>query len=113
MFSLEFKQSRGCLTETYYARDVIDMYTLFKDGQRIFSEKPDWEDYYLVLNIDNHHKEIWISKKATVYDFVTNDFYKGFYSTSENDYNSIKDDIYKYIIEIKEMLDIQDYKIKT
>ena len=112
MYSIEFKQSRGCLTETYYARDVIDMYILYKDGQKIFSEKEDWEDYYLVLSIDNHHKEIWISKKAACYDIISNDFYKGFYSTSENDYDSIKHDIYKYITDVTIMLDIQDYKIK-
>ena len=112
MFSIEFKQSRGCLTETYFARDVIDMYILYKDGEKIFSERPDWEDHYLVVSVDNYHKEVWISKKGRFYDFLLDDFYKGFYSTSDRDYESIKNDIYKYMIDLTIMLDIQDYTIK-
>ena len=112
MFNLEFKQSRGTITETFYARDVIDMYIIYKDEQKIFSEIPGWEDHYFVLSIDNYHKEIWISKKGVFYDYLPDDFYKGFHSVSDDDYGSIKNDIYNYIIEVKEMLDIQDYRIR-
>ena len=112
MYTIEFKQSRGCTSMHQFHHDVVDMYILYKDGQKIFSEKPDWEDYYLVLSVDNYHKEVWISKKGVFYDFIPNDFYKGFYSVSEVDYESIKHDIFNYMIELTEMLDIQDYSIK-
>ena len=112
MFSIEFKQSRGCITETYYARDVIDMYILYKDGQKIFSEREGWEDYYFIVNIDNYYGEIQILKRASCYDCITDDYYRGCYATRRIDYASTERDLYDYLVEISEMLDIQNYKIK-
>lgn len=111
MYSLEFKQSRGCITETYYARDVIDMYIIYKDGKRIFSQNGDWADYYLVLNIDNYNKDIRLSKRASCYDIITNDFYQGSYSVRLSDFINIKEELLDYLNEMKQVLGIEDYEI--
>ena len=72
MYTLEYIKSKGRASEHMYHKDIIDYYLLFKDNKKIFSEKLDWDDYCLLLEIDN---------------------------------------LILYIDEVKNMLDILDYKI--
>lgn len=110
IFNLEYKQSRGCASEHQYHRDVVDIYIIYKDEQKIYSEKKDWNDYYLLLEINNLDREIRLLKRFFAYSL--DDIYKGCYQVRCEDIVSIMDDLTIYIEEVKEMLDIQHYQIK-
>ncbi len=110
MFNLEYKQSRGCASEHQFHHNIVDMYILYKNGHKVFSERADWHDYYFILEINNLDKEIRLLKRA-IYHYDSN-FYKGCYAIKYEDCVSIIDDLTIYINSMKEMLDIQDYKMK-
>ncbi len=110
MFNLEFKQSRGCASEHQYHKDIVDIYMLYKDEQKIYSEKKDWTDYCLLLEINNLDKEIRLLKRFFAYSM--DDIYKGCYQARREDIASIIDDLTIYIEEVKEMLEIQDYRTR-
>ena len=44
MFSIEYKQSRGAASEYSWHENVIDMYILYRDNEKIYSIRPNWTD---------------------------------------------------------------------
>ena len=109
MYTLEYLKSTGRASEHCYHKNVIDFYLLYKDNEKIFSEKIDWDDYCLLLEVDNLNKEISI-KKSFLYTVKNPN--SGCYCCHDLDYCSIKDDLILYIKEVKVMLEIQDYRIR-
>ena len=113
MFSIEYKQSAGCASEHQYHRNVVDLYILYKDDKKIYSEKPLFHDYYFIIEINNLDKEINMVKHGEIYDVIyNNDLERGTYAVRYEDCASIIDDLAIYIEEVKEMLNIQDYNIR-
>lgn len=109
MYTLEYLKSTGRSSEHCYHKNVVDSYLLYKDNEKIFSEKLDWDDYCLLLEIDNLNKTISVKKS---FCYTVKNPTSGYYCCSDLDYCSIKDDLILYIEEVKAMLDILDYKIK-
>lgn len=110
MYTLEYIKSRGKANGRMYHKDIVDYYLLLKDNKRIFSEKQDWSDYCLALEIDNLNGEILIKK---IFRCIASNPIESCYSTKISDYQNIKDDLFAYIEEVKDVLDILDYKIRV
>lgn len=110
MYTLEYIKSKGRASEHMYHKDIVDYYLLFKDNKRVFSEKQDWTDYCLALEIDNLNKEILIKK---IFCFIASNPTASCYDTNTSDYLTIKDNLFAYIEEVKNMLDILDYKTRV
>ena len=108
MYTLEYIKSKGRASEHMYHKDIIDYYLLLKENKKIFSEKLDWDDYCLLLEIDNLNKKISITKS---FSYTVKHPDSGCYLCNNLDYCSIKDNLILYIDEVKNMLDILDYKI--
>ena len=104
MYTLEFIFSKGRASEHLYHRDIVDYYLICKDGKRIYSEKPDWDDYCLVLEIDNLNKGIYIKKAFFILDRMS------CYDCRLSDYLSIRNELDDYIYNVQVMLDILDYR---
>lgn len=109
MYTIEYLKSKGRSSEHMYHKDIVDYYLLLKDNERVFSEKEDWDEYCLVLEIDNLNKEIWIKK---TYIFTINHPRTGYFSCTDLDYYTFKEELLAYIEEVKVILDILDYKIR-
>ena len=110
MYTLEYIKSKGRASEHMYHKDIVDYYLLLKDNKRVFSEKQDWTDYCLALEIDNLNKEILIKK---IFCFIASNPMASCYDTRISDYWTIKDDLFAYIEEVKDMLDILDYQTRV
>jgi hypothetical protein len=110
MYTLEYIKSKSRASEHMYHKDIIDYYLLLKDNKRIFSEEQDWLDYCLALEIDNLNKEILIKK---IFCFIASNPMASCYNARTSDYCTIQDDLFAYIEEVKDMLDILDYKIRV
>lgn len=110
MYTLEFLISKGRASEHQFHHNIVDYYLLYKDNKRVFSEKQDWADYCLALEIDNLNKEILIKK---IFCFIASNPMASCYDTRISDYWTIKDDLFAYIEEVKDMLDILDYKTRV
>lgn len=110
MYTLEYIKSEGRASEHMYHKDIIDYYLLLEDNKRIFSENYEWSDYCLALEIDNLNKEILIKR---IFCYVVFNPMASCYDTRISDYWNIKDDLFAYIEEVKDMLDILDYKIRV
>ena len=110
MYTLEFLKSKGRASRHQFHHDIIDYYLLLKDNKRIFSENHEWADYCLALEIDNLNKDILIKK---IFCFIASNPIASCYDARTSDYHTIEDDLFAYIEEVKCMLDILDYKIRT
>ena len=110
MYTLEYIKSKGRASEHMYHKDIIDYYLLLKDNKRVFSVNFEWQDYCLALEIDNLNKEIQIKK---IFCFIASNPMASCYDARISDYCTIKDDLFAYIEEVKDMLDILDYRIRT
>ena len=105
MFSIEFKQSRGCITETYFARDVIDMYILYKDGEKMaeYSVKVNAEDNTFVIGSAN--LVVYIR-----YDNVTSiEEWKGYLAKNELKITYPLATLTQETIDLPEILTFEDY----
>ena len=113
MYTLEYITSKGRASEYMYHKDIIDYYMIYKDNKRIFCENENWKDYCLLLEIDNLNKDISIKKQFAVFiNNIAEVATIGCYDCRDFDYMSIKDELLVYMDEIKNMLDILDYKIR-
>ena len=110
MYTLEYIKSKGRASEHMYHKDIVDYYLLLKDNKGVFSEKQEWTDYCLALEIDNLNKEIQIKK---IFLLIASNPLASCYDTRISDYWTIKDDLFAYIEEVKDMLDILDYKTRV
>ena len=110
MYTLEYIKSLGRASRHMYHKDIVDYYLLLKDNKRVFSEKQDWTDYCLALEIDNLNKEIQIKK---IFCFIASNPMASCYDARISDYLNTKDDLFAYIEEVKDMLDILDYKTRV
>lgn len=109
MYTLEYIKSKGRASEHVFHKDIVDYYLLLKDNKRVFSVNFEWKDYCLALEIDNLNKEILIKK---IFCFIASNPIASCYDARFSDYCTIKDDLLAYIEEVKDMLDILDYKIR-
>ncbi len=107
MFNLEYKNSKGRASRYMYHKDIVDYYLLLNDDKRIFSERPDWTDYCLMIEIDNLNKDISIKKSF----FISANQEISCYDCRFIDYKSIVNKLYLFLEEVKIMLDIEDYRI--
>lgn len=113
MFSIEYKQSRGAASEYSWYENVIDMYILYRDNEKIYSIRPNWTDYYFLIEINNLDEEITILKHGEIYDKKFECLDVGLYSVDNRDYSELdKQMILDYIQDIKIMLDIQNYYVR-
>lgn len=110
MYTLEYIRSKGRASEHMYHKDIVDYYLLLKDNEKVLSEEEDWDEYCLVLEIDNLNKEISIKK---TYIFTINHPRTGYFSCTISDYCTFKEELFAYIEEVKDMLDILNYKIRS
>ena len=108
MYTLEYIKSKGRASRHMYHKDIIDYYLLLKDNKRVFSEEQDWSDYCLALEIDNLNNEILIKK---IFCYIASNPMASCYNARISDYWTIKEELFAYIDEVKNMLDILDYKI--
>ena len=109
MYTLEYIKSKGRASKHMFHKDIVDYYLLLKDNKRVFSENYEWADYCLALEIDNLNKEILIKK---IFYFIASNPMASCYDSRISDYWTIKDDLFAYIEEVKDMLDILDYKTR-
>ena len=104
MYTLEYIMSKGRASEHLYHRDIVDFYFIHKNGKRIYSEKQDWSDYCLALEIDNLNKRIYVKKMFFILDRIS------CYDCRISDYWSIRDELDNYINNVQTLLDIRDYE---
>ena len=107
MYTLEYLYSKGRSSRHIFHPDIIDLYTIYKDGEKIFSEQ--WNDYFLALEIDNLNKAIYIKKMFLI--SVTDIIRVHCYDCSLDDYADFRDELASFIDNVKTMLDILDYKV--
>ena len=112
MYSLEYKNSTGCASEHSYYHNIVDLYTLYKDNHKVFSENPKWSDYYVVVEINNLEKEIRLLKHGGFYDTFHDDLTIGSYVLRYEDCSSYLIELLSYINEVKQMLDIDNYNVR-
>lgn len=108
MYTLEYLYSKGCADRHVFHNDIVDIYIIYKDGEKVSSE--DWPDYFLGLEIDNLNKTIYVKKL-----FLINiaDAIRGYgYDCRLEDYISFKDELVSFIDDVQIMLDILDYKVR-
>lgn len=110
MYTLEYIKSKGRASRHMYHKDIIDYYLLLKDNKRVFSEERYWSDHCLALEIDNLNKEILIKK---IFCVAASSPMVSCYDAKISDYLIIKEELFAYIDEVKNMLDILDYKIRV
>lgn len=108
MYTLEFLYSKGRADRHVFHNDIVDIYTIYKDGKTIFSEE--WNDYFLALEIDNLDKAIYIKKMFFV--SITDVIRIHCYDCRLEDYASIRDELVNFIDNVQTMLDILDYKVR-
>lgn len=107
MYTLEYLYSKGRADRHVFHDDIVDIYTIYKNGEKIPSE--DWPDYFLALEIDNLNKAIYIKK---MFFINVNDAIRGYgYDCRLEDYISFKDELVNFIDDVQTMLDILDYKV--
>ena len=108
MYTLEYLYSKGRAGRHTFHPDIIDLYTIYKDGKKIFSEQ--WHDYFLALEIDNLNKTIYIKKMFLI---SIADVIRGYcYDCSLDDYADFRDELASFIDNVQTMLDILDYKVR-
>ena len=108
MYTLEYLYSKGRAGRHTFYDDIVDIYTIYKDGEKIFSEQ--WNDYFLALEIDNLYKTIYIKKLFFVSIADTARVHS--YDCRLEDYNSFRDELASFIDNVQTMLDILDYKVR-
>ena len=107
MYTLEYLYSKGRAGRHVFHHDIVDLYTIYKDGEKISSEQ--LEDYFLALEIDNLNKTIYIKKMFFV---CIADVAHGYcYDCRLEDYSSFRDELANFIYDVQTMLDILDYKV--
>ena len=107
MYTLEFLYSKGRADRHVFHKDIVDIYTIYKDGEKIPSEQ--WPDYFLALEIDNLNKTIYVKKLFFV--SIADVARVHCYDCRLEDYNSFRDELVNFIYDVQTMLDILDYKI--
>ena len=107
MYTLEFLYSKGRADRHVFHNDIVDIYTIYKDGEKIPSEQ--WPDYFLALEIDNLYKTIYVKKLFFV--SIADIARIHSYDCRLEDYNSFRDELVYFIYDAQTMLDILDYKI--
>ena len=107
MYTLEFLYSKGRADRHVFHKDIVDIYTIYKDGEKIPSEQ--WPDYFLALEIDNLYKTIYVKKLFFV--SIADVARVHCYDCRLEDYNSFRDELVNFIYDVQTMLDILDYKI--
>jgi hypothetical protein len=105
VYTLEYLCSEGRASEHAFHHDVVDFYIIYKDGEKVFSEK--WEDYFLTLEIDNLNKTIYIKKVFFIYNNRVSR-----YDCRLDDYVSFRDELASFIDNMQVALDILDYKVR-
>ena len=109
MYHIEYNNSKGGADEHDWHEDVVDLYILYKDNKKIFSEKPGWGDYYVVMEINNLEKEISFLKHGAFYDTWHEDLSVGSYELTREDCSSYFEELLNYIYEVRQILDIENY----
>lgn len=113
MFSIEYKQSIGCAGMHNWHKDAVDLYILYKDNEKIYSPRRDWEGYYFIIQINHSDREITMTKRGDIYDIIfNNDYERGRYAIRLEDCEFFIDDLLIYIEELKELLNIQEYRVR-
>ena len=107
MYTLEYLYSKGRAGRHTFHPDIVDFYTIYKDGNKVSSEQ--WNDYFLALEIDNLNKAIYIKKMFLI--SVADIIRVHCYDCSLDDYASFRDELASFIDNVKTMLDILDYKV--
>ena len=107
MYTLEFLYSKGRADRHVFHDDIVDIYTIYKDGERVSSEQ--WPDYFLGLEIDNLNKTIYVKKMFLV--SITDVIRIHCYDCRLEDYASFRDELVNFIDDTQTILDILDYKI--
>jgi hypothetical protein len=108
MYTLEYLYSKGRASRHVFHNDIVDFYTIYKDGYKVPSEQ--WNDYFLALEIDNLNKAIYIKK---MFFISVADVIRGYcYDCSLDDYADFRDELASFIDNVKTMLDILDYKVR-
>jgi hypothetical protein len=108
MYTLEYLYSKGRAGRHTFYDDIVDIYTIYKDGYKVPSEQ--WPDYFLALEIDNLNKAIYIKK---MFFISVADVIRGYcYDCSLDDYADFRDELASFIDNVKTMLDILDYKVR-
>lgn len=108
MYTLEYLYSKGRADRRVFHNDIVDIYTIYKDGEKIPSE--DWPDYFLGLEIDNLNKTIYVKKMFFV--SITDVIRIHSYDCRLEDYASFRDELVSFIDDVQTMLDILDYKVR-
>lgn len=108
MYTLEYLYSKGRADRHIFYDDIVDLYTIYKDGEKVASEH--WPDYFLALEIDNLNKTIYVKKMFFV--SITDVIRIHCYDCRLEDYNSFRNELVNFIYDVQTMLDILDYKIR-
>ena len=107
MYTLEYLYSKGRADRHVFHDDIVDIYTIYKDGEKILSEQ--WSDYFLGLEIDNLNKTIYVKKMFFV--SIADVLRVHCYDCRLEDYNGFRDELVNFIDDVQTMLDILDYNI--
>lgn len=107
MYTLEYLYSKGRASRHAFHDDIVDLYTIYKDGEKIPSEQ--WNDYFLALEIDNLNKTIYVKKMFFI--SITDVIRVHCYDCRLEDYASFRDELVNFIDNVQTMLDILNYKI--
>jgi hypothetical protein len=105
VYSLEYLESTGRADRHAFHHNVVDYYMILKEDKALFSEQEAWTSYCLAFEIDNLNKRIGLKKM-----FILGRKKISSYDCNSFDYDSIKDDLISFLCEVKEMLDIKEYK---
>ena len=108
MYTLEYLYSKGRAGRHVFHNDIVDTYTIYKDGEKIPSEQ--WPDYFLALEIDNLNKTIYV--KRLFFISIADVVRVHCYDCRLEDYNSFRDELASFIYDVQTMLDILDYKVR-
>lgn len=112
MYHIEYNNSKGSADIYHWYEDVVDLYILYKDNKKVFSEKSGWGDYYIIIEINNLEKEISFLKHGASYDTWHEDLSVGSYVLTHEDYSSDFEELLNYIYEVRQILDIEHYNIR-
>ena len=108
MYTLEYLYSKGRAGRHVFHNDIVDLYTIYKDGKKVISEQ--WNDYFLALEIDNLNKAIYVKKLFLI---SIDDVVRGYcYDCRLEDYANFRDELINFIDDVQIMLDILDYKVR-
>ena len=108
MYTLEYLYSKGRAGRHVFHDNIVDIYIIYKDGEKIFSEK--WDDHFLALEIDNLNKTIYIKKIFFV--SITDVIRVHCYDCDLDDYTNFRNELASFIDNVQTMLDILDYKVR-